>query len=143
VKSEHNITILFDPPFWVALFEKIENDKYSVAKAIIGASEPTEVEIANFLNNLDLDELQYTMPIATAKAHKEKISFKKRQKLTREATSESKVKHVYSKSQALLKEQFEANKIEQKTLSKLQKEEIEQRKFDLKQIKKKEKHKGH
>lgn len=74
---------------------------------------------------------------------KAQISFKKQQKLAKKAITKCKVKHTYSKAQTLLKEQLEANKKERKTLSKLQKEEIEQRKFDLKQQKRKEKHRGH
>ena len=143
MKNEHSITVLFDSPFWIALFERIEDDKYSVAKAVIGASEPTTVEIDNFLNSLDTDRLQYTAPVETSKATKERICFKKQQKLIKKTISDSNVKHVYSKSQALLKEQFEANKKERKTVLKLQKEAIEQHKFELRQIKKKEKHKGH
>lgn len=143
MKTEHYITILFDPPFWIALFERTENNEYSVARAIISTSEPEGVEIADFLNNLDFDRLQYTKPIATEKATKEKISFKKQQKLTKKATTDSKVKYISTKAQTLLREQQEANKKERKILSKLEKEEIKQQKFDLKQKKKKEKHRGH
>jgi len=60
--SESTTTILFDEPFWIALFERIENGKYSVAKVIIGTSEPEGVEIAFFLKilitiNLNLQNL--------------------------------------------------------------------------------------
>jgi hypothetical protein len=143
MKSEHLITILFDAPFWVALFERTEKGEYSVARVVISTSEPASVEIADFLDNLDFDKLQYTKPIATEKIRKEKISSKKQQKLTKKASTDGAVKYVYSKAQMLLKEQFEANKKKKKIVTKQQKEEIEQRKFDIRQQNKKEKDMGH
>ncbi len=112
MKSEHHITILFDAPFWIALFESIEDTKYSVAKAIISTSEPKSFEIADFLNKLHYDKLKYTTPIDKDKARKDKISFKKQQKINKNISSSSKVKHTLSKAQTLLKEQFEVNKKE-------------------------------
>jgi hypothetical protein len=143
MKSEHLITILFDAPFWVALFERTEKGEYAVARVVISTSEPESVEIVDFLDNLDFEKLQYTKPIATEKVRKEKISFKKQQKLAKKATTAGTVNYVYSKAQMLLKEQFEVNKKTKKIVTKQQKEEIDQRKFDIRQQKNKEKHKGH
>lgn len=143
MKSEHHITILFEPPFWVALFERNDNNEYSVARAVIGTSEPENAEMADFLNTIDFDRLKYTVPVTTKKQIVKKPSFKRQQKLSGKATKENSVKYVYSKAQLLLKEQLHAIKKERKSLSKAQKEEFEQHKFELKQKKKKEKHRGH
>lgn len=48
-----------------------------------------------------------------------------------------------TKAQQALKEQYAQNKIERKSRSRLQKEAEKQYKFDLKQEKRKEKHRGH
>ena len=50
---------------------------------------------------------------------------------------------IGTKSQQALKMQQERNKVERKQLSKAEREAERQRKFDLRQTKKKEKHKGH
>ena len=52
-------------------------------------------------------------------------------------------KGIGTKSQQALKKQHDEMKIERKTLSKKQKEAEIKRQFDLKQQKRKEKHKGH
>jgi len=53
------------------------------------------------------------------------------------------VKYVFSKAQTLLKEQFELNKKERKQETKAEIEEDVRRKFELKQLKRKEKQRGH
>jgi len=141
--SESTTTILFDEPFWIALFERIENGKYSVAKVIIGTSEPEGVEIAYFFENLNYDKLEFTKPINEDKIKKQKISFKKQKKIVKKATTKSQVKYVFSKAQTLLKEQFELNKKERKQETKAEIEEDVRRKFELKQLKRKEKQRGH
>ena len=40
VVSEHTLTILFEDPFWIGLFEKIEDNQMQVCKVTFGA-EPT------------------------------------------------------------------------------------------------------
>ena len=141
MKSEHHITILFDRPFWIALFERIENDQYGVARSIISTSEPEGAEITDFLNNLNFRGLQYTGSVVNDQGKKK--NFKKQQKQTQKNTTNSRVKHVYSKAQILLKEQLETVKKERKVLSKLDKITAEQHKFDIRQQKKKDRHKGH
>ncbi|NQX40864.1 Protein of unknown function [Pedobacter steynii] len=143
MKSEHHLTILFEQPFWIALFERIENDQYCVARSIISTSEPEGAEITDFLNNFDFDQLQYTGLVSNNQATKEKKSFKKRQKQTQKNMTNSRIKHVYSKAQILLKEQLENVKKERKAVSKQDKITAEQRKFDIRQQKKKDRHKGH
>jgi len=141
--NEHHITILFDPPYWIALFERFEGQEYSVARAIIDTAEPENTQLKLFFDQLDLLGLSYSRPERIEKAKKENISFKKQQKLVKKATGDSKHKHVYTKAQLLLKEQFEENKMVRKKQSRLETEEEENRKFELKQQKRKEKHRGH
>ena len=51
---EGKLTVYFDPPFWVGIFEKIENNHCQAARQVFGA-EPTEPELIRFaLENYSL-----------------------------------------------------------------------------------------
>ncbi len=43
-----SLTILFENPFWVGLFERIDGNKYEVCKITFGA-EPKDYEVYDFL----------------------------------------------------------------------------------------------
>ena len=61
----------------------------------------------------------------------------------REIKKEIESKGVGTKAQLAMKLQQELNKTERKIISKAEKEEEKQRKFEIRQEKKSEKHKGH
>ena len=88
-KVSGKLTVFFEDPFWVGIFERIEDGRLSVAKVTFGA-EPKDYEV-----------------------------------------------------QQALKLQQEQNKHERKERSREKKETDELRMFELKQQKKREKHKGH
>ncbi|AJH13969.1 YjdF family protein [Myroides profundi] len=140
--TEQMVTVYFDQPYWVVLFEKTEGEQYSVAKEVIGTAEPDYSTINKFLCELDFNELKYTFSIKGA-CKKNKYRFKKQVKKNRLLQSDLKVKYVFTKAQLMLKEQLEIDKSERKKESRLLKEEREQFKYVLRQKKKKEKHRGH
>ena len=43
------LTVLFEDPFWIGIFERIDGGKLSVAKVTFGA-EPKDYEILDFVN---------------------------------------------------------------------------------------------
>ena len=45
---ESKLTIYFDEPFWVGVFEELDGDKLSVCRTVFGA-EPTDAEIYAFI----------------------------------------------------------------------------------------------
>lgn len=47
-KTNSKLTVFFEEPFWVGVFERIENDKLSVAKVTFGA-EPRDYEIEEYI----------------------------------------------------------------------------------------------
>ncbi|MDL2243785.1 YjdF family protein [Bacteroidales bacterium OttesenSCG-928-J19] len=141
-KYEHITTILFDAPFWIILFERVENGMYSVAKEVLGSSEPTNAEITLFFDRLDYNRLRYSTPVEEEKAVKPKVNFKKAQKEARKATQQDDFRYTYSKAHIELKKLQGEKKAEKKTISKLQREEEKEHKFELKQQKKKQKLRG-
>jgi hypothetical protein len=137
------ITVLFEEPFWVALIEKSGNGSYAVARVVIGTSEPTGATLIEFFDRLDVETLHFSRPVEEEGAIRRKEhSFKKQLHKNNECQS-GEYRHTYTKAQAMLKQQQSELKTERKHSSRLEKEKIEQLKFEMKQQKKKEKQRGH
>ena len=135
--DQHSLTIMFEEPFWIGLFERIEDGCLSVCKVTFGA-EPTDQEVVNFVNN-NWHKLKYTKPELV----EQKVQVKNPKRLLREAKKQMQNTGIGTKSQQALKLQQEANKLDRKHISKEQREAERKRKFELRQAKHKEKHKGH
>lgn len=142
--DKETITVMFDPPFWIVLFEKIEDGKYSVAREVIGSSEPSNSELKIFFNRLYLNEICYSVPAENDDDNNQKKSFnfKRMQREIKKMTVENDTKYTFSKAQAELKKQQELNKQEKKSLSKEEREKERDRRFEQKQQKKKQKLRG-
>lgn len=132
------LTVLFEDPFWVGIFERNDGKHYSVAREVFGA-EPTDIEVYQFVIS-KLSTLRFTTPIKEDKKKIRKINPKR---LQREVIKSSQKATGVSKAQDVMRIELEKNKKISKEKSKLRKEMEEQRKFDLKQAKKKKKQKGH
>lgn len=133
----HSLTILFEDPFWIGLLESIEGDQMQVCKITFGA-EPTEQEVLEYLCK-NWNNLKYSKPIEAAVKAKPRNP----KRMQREARKQTLTSGIGTKSQQALKQQQEENKLERKTISKEMREAEKERKFELKQVKRKEKHKGH
>ncbi|MGX7047464.1 hypothetical protein RU86_GL000182 [Lactococcus piscium] len=132
------LTILFEPPFWVGVFEQRFDNKIEVAKVTFGG-EPKDYEVYSYI----LDhyyELRFSPPIEDEVFYKKKVNPKRLQKLAKKQMIES---GVGTKAQKALKLQQEQGKLKHKKLSRNQREIEKQRQFDLRQKKRNEKHKGH
>lgn len=58
-----SLTVLFEDPFWIGLFEMIDQNGLRVCKVTFGA-EPTEKEVMEFVDK-NWNHLQFTQPIET------------------------------------------------------------------------------
>lgn len=130
------LTVYFDEPFWVGVFEKIEDGNLSVAKVTFGA-EPKDYEVYEFILK-HYYSLQFSPAVATVV--KETIRNPKR--MQRDVQKQLRNNGIGTKSQQALKLQQEQNKQKRKVKSREQKLAEAKRMFDLKQQKKKEKHRG-
>ena len=133
-----SLTVLFEDPFWVGVFEVTDEEGLHVCKVTFGA-EPTGQEIIEFVEK-NWHKLKYSEGIETTSTLEIKKSPKRH---LREARKQMVSQGIGTKSQQALKMQQERNKVERKQLSKAEREAERQRKFDLRQAKKKEKHRGH
>ena len=136
-KVSGKLTVFFEKPFLVGVFEHIEDGKLTVAKVTFGA-EPKDYEVQEYIQKYYYS-LQFSPAVATVV--KETKSNPKR--MQRDAKKQMQENGISTKSQQALKMQQEQNKQERKIRSRKQKEADEQRMFELKQQKKREKHKGH
>ena len=130
------LTVYFDNPFWVGVFERIEDDKLSVCKVTFGA-EPKDYEVFQFILK-NYSQLKFS-PSVDVKVRKEAKNPKRMQ---REARKQTALSGIGTKSQQALQQQREENKLLRKTISKQIQETENQRRYDLKQQKRKEKHRG-
>ena len=135
--TESKLTVYFDEPFWVGVFEELDGKKLSVCRVVFGA-EPTDAEIYAFILRY-FNRLCFSPPVKTE--IKQRADNPKRRQ--RNAHKQLERSGVGTKSQQALQKQYEENKLERKQKSREQKEAEKQRQFELKQQKRKEKHRGH
>ena len=136
-KVNGKLTVYFEEPFWIGVFERIEDGKLSVAKVTFGA-EPKDYEVQEYIQK-HYASLKFS-PAVDAVVKDIKRNPKRMQ---REARRQMQETGIGTKSQQALKLQQEHNKQERKERNRKKKEAKEQRMFELKQQKKREKHKGH
>lgn len=133
---ETKLTVYFDEPFWVGVFERIDDGKLSVSKITFGA-EPKDYEVCKFVLE-HYCELEFSPAVETG-IKRTADNPKRRQRNARKQLERT---GVGTKSQQALQMQLEQNKQERKIKSREQKLAEEERLFALKQQKKKEKHRG-
>lgn len=131
------LTVFFENPFWVGVFEHVENNFLVVSKVTFGA-EPKGYEVLNYIIK-HYYSLVFS-PAVHTKIKKNKTNPKKAQ---RDVRKHMQVSGIGTKSQLALKSQHEQNKKESKVRRREEKEADELKRFLLKQYKKRKKHKGH
>ena len=136
-KASGKLTVYFEEPFWVGVFERIEDGKLSVAKVTFGA-EPKDYEVQEYIQKYYFS-LKFSPTVDTVV----KDIKRNPKRMQREAKKQMQETGIGTKSQQALKLQQEQNKQERKIRSKEKKEVEELRMFEIKQQKKREKHKGH
>ena len=136
-KVSGKLTVYFDDPFWVGVFERIEDDKLSAAKVTFG-TEPKDYEVYEFILK-HYDSLQFSPAVATV-VKEVKRNPKRMQCDVKKQLQDT---GIGTKSQQALKLQQEQNKQSRKVKSREQKLSEAERLFELKQQKKKDRHRGH
>lgn len=135
-KVSGKLTVFFEEPFGVGLFECISEGKLSVCKVTFGA-EPKDYEVYDFVLK-NYYQLRFSLAVATDV----KESGRNPKRIKREVRKQIQNTGIGTKSQQVLKLQQEQLKTERKTVSREQREAQKQRQFELKQQKRKEKHRG-
>ena len=137
IKITAQLSVFFEEPFWIGIYERMEGKKIEACKITFGA-EPKDYEIYSLLNENWIN-LRFSPPIIGTELAQRKINPKRMQ---REISHQMQNPGIGTKAQQALKALQEENKTERKIRSKQKKEEEKERQFELRQQKKKEKHKG-
>ena len=132
-----SLTVFFEDPFWVGVFERMEEGKLSVCKVTFGA-EPKDYELFEYVLRY-YTGLHFSPAVDTVV----KDIAKNPKRIQREARKQTSATGIGTKSQQAIKLQQEQNKQERRIRSREQKLTEEKREFELKQQKKREKHRGH
>ena len=120
----------------MSVFERVSDEKLSLSKVTFGA-EPKVYEVYDFvLKNY------YRLRFSPAVTTDVKEAGRNPKRVQREARKQMQNTGIGTKSQQALKLQQEQLKTEHKTVSREQREAEKKRQFELKQQKRKEKHRG-
>ena len=135
-KVSGKLTVFFEEPFWVGVFERVSDGNLSVCKVTFGA-EPKDYEIYDFvLKNY------YRLRFSPAVETDVKEAGRNPKRVQREVRKQVQNAGIGTKSQQALKLWQEQLKTERKIVSREQREIEKHRQFELKQKKRKEKHRG-
>ena len=131
------ITVFFDNPFWVGVCERVVDKKLEVCKITFG-TEPKDYEVYKLLLK-NSNSLRFSSQIQSDKRQELKINPKRMQRAIKKQLD---TQGISTKAQQALKEQYFEGKEARKKQSREVKELEKQRQFDIRQKKRKAKHKG-
>ncbi len=137
MSAECSLTVYFEDPFWVGVFERVIDRKLSACKITFGA-EPKDYDVLKFVLE-HYYELEFS-PAIQVEDRQPAENPKRRQRNIKKQMDQS---GIGTKSQMALQMQREAMKTERHRISREEHDAEEQRRFELKQEKRKEKQKGH
>ena len=137
MSAECSLTVYFEDPFWVGVFERIIDGKLSACKVTFGA-EPKDYDVRKFVLE-HYYELEFS-PSINADIRQAAENPKRRQRNIKKQLEQT---GVGTKSQEALQKQRKEMKTERHRITREERDAEEQRRFELKQEKRKEKQKGH
>lgn len=136
--SMSKLTVYFENPFWVGLYERQESGSYEVSRIVFGA-EPKDYEVYEFLLS-NFGRLRFSPSIEAAELEERRMNPKRMQRMIQKQTRQDST--IGTKAQQALKLQQEQGKQARKTRSREQREAEKERQFALREKKRKEKHRG-
>ncbi len=131
-------TVYFEDPYWVGVFERIDDSGFSAARFVFGG-EPTEAELHQFMLR-DFQSLSFSAPGPIPRTEEWEMGYKRRQ---RQARAQMRQVGIGTYAQRALKAEHEKMKQVHQEESREEREARERELYLLKQARKKEKHRGH
>ena len=110
-KIRCNLTVYFEEPFWVGVFEVIENRKISAARVVFGA-EPKDYELFEYILRY-YTGLHFSPAVDTVV----KDIARNPKRIQREARKQTSATGIGTRSQQAIKLQQEQNKLNRKIKS--------------------------
>jgi len=134
---EAKCTLYFESPFWVGLFERNDENGYSVARHVFGA-EPGDAELYQFILK-EYHRLRFSAPVENTRQTKPEAGIKRRQREARRAVQEA---GAGTFAQRTLQASYEQDKITHAEKRNEEREKQQAEQFRQKQEKKKQKKRG-
>ena len=136
-KTKCILTVFFEDPFWVGVYERVTGDTLEVCKITFGA-EPKDYDVYSFLlENWHL--LRFSLPVPYTVRTCATLNPKRMQRAIQRQMNRQ---GVGTKSQQALKLQQAENKAERRESTRAQRDAERERQFTQKQQKRREKHRG-
>lgn len=135
---EGKLTVYFDDPFWVGVFEREDETGFRVSRVVFG-SEPTDAELYEYIQR-EYKHLDFGRSLKRQVKIVRKKNFKRMQREVRKEVYEE---GIGTRAHQAMKLQVESNKKERQVVSRQQRDAEQAMKFKLKQEKRKQKHRGH
>lgn len=132
------LTVFFEGPFWVGVYEREASGRYEACKITFGA-EPKDYEVYAFLLKY-WNQLQFSPSMEAQRTASKPLNPKRLRRCIKRQLKDT---GVGTKAQQALKLQQQQGKQKRKTNSREQRDAEKERRFTLHQAKRKEKHKGH
>ena len=136
--SRARLTVCFQPPFWVGLYQREEADGCRVCKITFGG-EPRDQEVLDYFQ-AHWRELEFSPPVKGGRVPDRTVNPKRARREARRAVQPT---GTGTRAQQALQLQREQRITERRTDSKERREAERERKLALRQEKRREKHKGH
>jgi len=134
------LTVFFDCPFWVGVFEVFEGNTLQTCRVVFGSTEPKDYEIYQYVSDhylrLNFGSLVDIDPDFRPKAINPK-------RLQRQIRNQLEAVGVSNKSFSAIQAGYEAKKKQLKQNARQRKETRSEIRFQQRQLKKNERHKGH
>jgi len=131
------LTVFFEGPFWVGLYEREDGGRYEVCRIVFGA-EPKDYEVYAFIE-AGWRKMRFSPPVAADLGDERKVNPKRMQ---REIRHSMECSVMGTKSQRALAAQREEGKLKRRLRFKEEKEQEKQERYELRQKKRREKHRG-
>ncbi|MTI55632.1 YjdF family protein [Geosporobacter ferrireducens] len=132
------LTVYFDDPFWIGVFERIESGHLETCRVIFG-TEPKDYEVYDFILK-HYSQLKFSRPLAVKEDSSKRINPKRLQRKIKKALQNQ---GISTKAQEAIRLERETNKLERKIELKEKKDLEKEKRFAIRQEKKKQKKKGH
>jgi hypothetical protein len=136
--SVSKLTVLFEEPFWIGLCERVDGGRYEVCKITFGA-EPKDYEVYGFVLK-NWNRLRFSRSIEAGTPEERRVNPKRMQRQIHRGLETA---GIGTKAQQALKLQQAEGKQARQARTRAEREAEAQRQFDLRQEKRKEKHRGH
>ncbi|MBC2579195.1 YjdF family protein [Clostridium sp. DJ247] len=118
------LTVLFEDPFWIGVFEKSENGKIEICRIVFG-QEPKDYEVYEFVLK-NYYNLKFSKPLLIDEKPEAKVNPKRMQRKIKKTIQKN---DIGTKAQQAMKLDYENKKSERKLLWKEKREMQEELKF--------------